>query len=348
MAGYAGGVSRIRAHPTAATVFAFAVAAVAVVAIAAGYGFAHFGHAFTHLSWGWLVLAAGGALMAMGAYAIAYRTLVRFEDGPQLPPGLLLRMVIVGFGPFVAAGGFAMDKRALQKLDGEPPDPTVRVLGLGAIEWAVLAPVAWGAAVALLASGDARPMPSLLWPWALAVPIGFALGLWLATPERTDRVCARGGRARTALGRALRGVGVLRTLATGVTRCWLVWVGMTLYWVLEIASLYGAARFIGLHLNVGEIILAYATGYALTRRSMPLGGAGVTEALMTFALHWVGQPVASALAAVVIYRIFNFVLPAAPALIFRRHLDPLVGEFHERRPDAQKRRAQAFVIEAQR
>ena len=24
---------------------------------------------------------------------------------------------------------------------------------------------------------------------------------------------------------------------------------------------------------------------------MPLGGAGITEALMTFSLHWTGQPV---------------------------------------------------------
>lgn len=332
----------------AATVLAFAVAAVAVLAIAAAYGFAQFGHAFTHLHWIWLALAAGGALMAMGAYAIAYRTLVRFEEGPRLPPTLLLQMVIVGFGPFVPGGGFAMDKRALQKLEGEPPDPTVRVLGLGAVEWAILAPVAWASAVVLLAGGDSRPMPSLLWPWALAVPIGFALGLWLATPERADRIGAGGGRVRTLLGRALRGVGILRSLAIGAARCWLVWVGMTLYWVLDIASLYGAARFIGLHVNPGEIILAYATGYALTRRSMPLGGAGVTESLMTFSLHWVGQPVAPALATVVVYRVFNFVLPAAPALIYRRHLAPLVGDFRESRPAAEKRKAQSFVIEAKR
>jgi uncharacterized membrane protein YbhN (UPF0104 family) len=197
-------------------------------------------------------------------------------------------------------------------------------------------------------AGDSRPMRSLLWPWALAVPIGFALGLWLAAPDRTERICARGGRMRMALGRALRGVGILRSLAAGAAQCGLVWVGMTLYWVLDIASLYGAARFIGLNVNVGEIILAYATGYALTRRSMPLGGAGVTEALMTFSLHWVGQPVAPALATVVIYRVFNFVLPAAPALVYRRHLDALVGESREHRSAAQNHRAKAYVVQAQR
>lgn len=324
----------LRGRPTLATLLAFAVATATVAAIAAAFGFSAFGQAWSHLSFGWLAFAAGTALLAIFAYAVAYRTLVRFEEGPELPPALLLQMVIAGFGAFVAAGGFMLDKRALQRLHGEPPDPTVRVLGMGAVEWAVLAPVAWAAAVVLLFMDDSRPMPSLLWPWALAVPVGFALGLWLASPDRTERICARGGRWRVALGRALRGVGILRTLGACTGGCWPVWVGMTLYWALDIASLYGAVRFIGLRPNLGEIILAYATGYALTRRSMPLGGAGVTEALMTFALHWVGQPVAPALAAVVVYRILNLALPAAPALIFRRQLNPLVGLRHEERAPA--------------
>lgn len=324
-------MNRLRANPTAATLLAFTVAAVAVVAIAAGYGFARVGHAFSHLRFGWLVLVAVATLIATLGYAIAYRTLVRYEEGPRLTFSLLLQLVIVGFGAFVPAGGFAMDKRALQELGEEPPDPTVRVLGLGAVEWAVLAPVACASAVVLLAIGDPRPMRSLLWPWALAVPIGFAIGLPLASPARIERIAAGKSRWRGGFGRALRGVGILRSLAAGVAQCWLVWVGMTLYWALEIASLYGAIRFVGLHVNLGEVILAYATGYALTRRSMPLGGAGVTEALMTFALHWVGQPVAPALAAVITYRVFNIVLPTAPALYYRRRLAPLVGAARERR-----------------
>ncbi len=38
---------------------------------------------------------------------------------------------------------------------------------------------------------------------------------------------------------------------------------------------------------------------------MPLGRAGVTEAPMTYSLHWLGQPVVPALAAVVVYRVVN-------------------------------------------
>jgi hypothetical protein len=89
--------------------------------------------------------------------------------------------------------------------------------------------------------------------------------------------------------------------------------------------------FVGLHPNLGETILAYATGYALTRRSMPLGGAGATEALLTFALHWVGQPISAALAAVVVYRLFNFALLTIPALAARARIEPLLDAADEDR-----------------
>jgi hypothetical protein len=62
---------------------------------------------------------------------------------------------------------------------------------------------------------------------------------------------------------------------------------------------------------------------------------------MTFALHWVGQRVAPALAAVVVYRLFNFVLPALPALQVRRRVYPLVVAGVEDRtaPAWERRRA---------
>jgi uncharacterized membrane protein YbhN (UPF0104 family) len=317
-------VSELRNHPLKLTLLAFALAGLAVVAIAAAFGFAAFADAWKDLHPSWLALTVGAELLAMPAYAIAYRVLARIDDGPQLPLALVMRVVVAGFGPFAAGGGFALDKRVLHATENDERQATVRVLGLGALEWALLAPAAWVSAVALLVRGHPRAMPSLLWPWALVVPIGFALGLWLAAPGRSERIAGEEhGKLRAAFGRALRGVGILHSLVRD-PQCFVAVVGAALYWTLDIASFYGAIRFIGLQPNIGETILAYATGYALTRRSMPLGGAGATEALMTFSLHWVGQPVPSALAAVVVYRVFNFVLPSVPALMVRPHIKPLL------------------------
>jgi uncharacterized membrane protein YbhN (UPF0104 family) len=65
---------------------------------------------------------------------------------------------------------------------------------------------------------------------------------------------------------------------------------------------------------VAQLIIGYATGYAITRRALPLGGAGVIEALLPFALGWVGIALAPALVAVFAYRIANLWLPMIPAL----------------------------------
>lgn len=335
-------MQRLRAHPAQMTVLAFVISAASVSAIAAAYGFSAFADAWSDLHFGWLGLVVVAGLLAIPTYVVSYRAVVRFNGGPRPPLPLLLRVVIAGFGPFAPGGGFSVDKRALQALEEDDERAArVRVLGLGALEWALLAPAAWLAAVILLASGDRRPMASLLWPWALAVPVGFVLALWLAVPARRKRLEAGGGRIRPALAEALYGVGMLPAMARGLSSCWIAWTGTALYWTLDIAAFYGSLRFIGLVPNLGEAVLGYATGYALTRRSMPLGGAGITEALMTFSLHWVGLPIAPALAAVVVYRLFNFALPAVPALLVRRRLRPLLAAADEERPPTRRERRYA-------
>jgi uncharacterized membrane protein YbhN (UPF0104 family) len=317
-------VQRLHDHPIVVTLIAFAGASAVVLAIALGWGFDAFVDAWSDPHYGWLALAIVAELAAVGAYVLAYRSVARAHEGPSLSLRLAVLIVTAGFGPFAIGGGFALDKRALYAIDADNRASSVRVLGLGALEWALLAPAAWLCSVLLLLEHDPRPMKSLLWPWAIAVPVGFTLGLWLTRPSRRRRPSGGGGRFYNAVQLALDGVGVLHTLAGDLRRYWAAWAGIALYWVFDVASFYAAARFIGLHLNVGETVLAYATGYALTRRSMPLGGAGATEALMTFALHWVGQPVPASLAAVVVYRLCNFALPTCPALFARARLEPLL------------------------
>lgn len=336
-----------REHPVAVTLLAFVVAGIGAAAIAAAWGFGAFADAWSSLHWGWLALAVCGALLSVGAYTISYRAVLSVRDGPSVQPALALRAVLAGFAPFAAGGGFALDKRVFHAVEADEESATVRVLGLGALEWALLAPAAWVSAVVLLAVGDSRPMPSLLWPWAIAVPIGFALGFWLAAPARRDRLAAKNGRWRRHLGRGLEAVGILLRLSVKFSSCWVAWLGMGLYWALDIASFYGALRFVGIHLNVGELILGYATGYALTRRSSPLAGAGATEVLMTFALHWVGQPVLPALAGVVVYRAFNLVLSTIPATLVRPRIKPLIEAAELGRTPAgpERRRARAPVTQ---
>ncbi len=77
-------------------------------------------------------------------------------------------------------------------------------------------------------------------------------------------------------------------------------------------------------MSAAALVVAYATGYALSRRSLPLAGAAVTEAFLAYALFLVGEPFAVALVGVLAYRFFNFVLPMVPAVAARPGVRRLV------------------------
>lgn len=308
---------------------ATAIAAVAVLVIAEVTGADQIGRAFDSFHPQWIALAAAAELLAYPAYMLAYRSVARVHGHPVLSLPLLARVVIAGFGPFSIGGGFGVDLEALEALNEDEHSARVRVLALGVLEWAVLAPTAWVASVVLLATG-ANVMPSLLWPWAIAVPLGFALALFVSAPQRAERLCRIRGVPRKWLGSLLEGVEVLKTMARAPRAYLGAWVGTALYWAADISAFYGGLRTFGLDPSFGKVIIAYATGYAATRRSLPLGGAGVTEVLMTYALYWVREPLAPALAAVVVYRGFNFLLAATPGLIAHYQLP---GVIRKHRPD---------------
>jgi uncharacterized membrane protein YbhN (UPF0104 family) len=324
-------VERLRDHPIVVTAIAFALMSTAVLAIAAAWGFEAFADAWSDLHFGWLAVTICAELLAIPAYVLAYRAVAHVHGGTTLPVPLAVRLVTAGFGPFALGGGFALDRKALYAIGEDERAATVRVLGLGALEWSLLAPAAWVSAVALLVAGDGRPMKSLLWPWAILVPIGFVVGLSYAASGHHKRFARGSGAGRRSIEFATEGIRILFVLVGSFARYWTAWLGIGLYWILDIGSFYGAVAFVGLHTNLGEIVLAYATGYVLTRRSMPLAGAGTTEVLLTFALHWVGQPVPTSLAAVVVYRLFNFVLLTITALGARARIKPLLDAADEDR-----------------
>ncbi len=301
---------------------ATAIAAIAVLAIARVTGADAVGRAFDDLDASWIAVIAAAELLTYPAYMLAYRSIARVHGHLPLKMPTVARIVVAGFGPFSLAGGFGIDKQALHAINEDERSARVRVLALGALEWAVLAPTACATAIVLLATG-ADVMPSLLWPWALAVPAGLALAVWASVPDRAQRLSRIRGKRRDLVAQALEAVAVLRMLITRPGTYVGAWFGTVLYWAADICAFYAALRTFGLDPGAGKVIIAYATGYAATRRSLPLGGAGLTEVLMTYSLYWVRQPLAPALAAVLVYRVFNFLLVAAPALLAHRQLKPL-------------------------
>jgi uncharacterized membrane protein YbhN (UPF0104 family) len=294
-----------------------ALALGAAVGISWAAGFESVLHELRQIDPIWLPVAFGMEVAAYLGYVVAYREIARAEGGPRLGLGRAGAIVAAGFGAFVIRGGFVVDRQALEAAGLEPRQARVRVLGLGALEYAVLAPAAALSAVILLARGATHPSLGFTLPWAIAVPLGFVAAFAaLAFRQRVGH----DGVWRTALRHALDAVQMLRNLAAQGADHGGAFVGTTLYWVGDVGCLWASLRAFHESPDLAALVIGYATGYALTRRTLPLGGAGSVEALVSFALAWTGIPLAQAVLAVFAYRIFNLWLPLLPAAIGLRHL----------------------------
>jgi uncharacterized membrane protein YbhN (UPF0104 family) len=305
-----------------------ALALGTTIAVAWAAGFGDVLHRLAHPSWFWIALALAGQVVAYFGYMLAYREVARVERGPELGLMKLAAVVFTGFGVFVAHGGFSADVVALRGTGISRREARVRVMGLGALEYVLLAPAACASAIIILAHGSRTPNLGMTLPWAVCVPLGFVAAFWaLRYHKRLSG--ARGWRG--ALGHALDAVAVVRNLLCAPLKHGSAFVGMGLYWIGEIFSLSAALHAFGSpRPAIAALIIGYATGYALTRRTLPLAGAGVVEALLPFALMWVGAGLAAAVLAVFVYRVFNLWLPLIPAVVGMR----VLRQDHEESPTA--------------
>ncbi len=264
---------------------------------------------------GWLVVCAGGQLLAFTGYITSYQAVAQVADGPRLPASVAVRVVGLSFGAFAVAtaiGGLSVDFWALHEA-GEPPvKASARVIAVETMRWAVLAIGLFVAGVAVLAGASSRPPWPVAAAWAAAMPACFAGALWFSSEARRQRWRSdTGGRIRRALGIAIEGLVYLRKLiaSPGSLRRRAL-AGATIFWVGDLMCAYAALRAFGSTVSVVALILGYATGYLAEALPLPAGGSGGIEAAMTGGFALAGAPLSSALLGAVTFRIFNFWLPA--------------------------------------
>ena len=258
----------------------------------------------------WFGVAFVAELAAFAAYVLAYRSVAAVEQGPRLGLREATELVAVGFGAFLAKGGAALDSEALRRGSSER-DGEVRVMALDALEHAPLAPAACAAAITLLVRGSRTPGLDFTIPWATLVPVGAVLAFF-GVRRRRRRFTGRGG-WRGKLGEALEAIEVLFRLARGWRVHWPAFVGASVYWAGDVLCLWASLRPFDAAPTFAAIVLAHAVGYVLTRRTLPLAGAGIVEVLLPLTLVASGAPFAGAILGVVVYRLFNLWLPLLPA-----------------------------------
>ncbi|HUZ16529.1 MAG TPA: lysylphosphatidylglycerol synthase domain-containing protein [Gaiellaceae bacterium] len=297
-------------HLVILMLLAGALSLVATIAVAWVAGFVAVAHVARHANLYWFPFAMAGAFAAHIGYVFAYREVAHVDRGTRIGALRAGAVVAAGFGMFFPRGGFAVDLEALEDLGVPRDEARIRVLGLGSLEYAVLAAGSCACAVILLV-GHSTAQRAVVLSWTIGVPVGTFLAV-VAVAYR-EKLC-RGwfGRfIRPALD-AIYIVGLI--VAAPRRHGFKAFTGMALYWAGEVFVLWVCLAAFTRHLpSIPTVVVGYATGYALTRRTLPLAGAGAVEALLPFALHWVGFPLAAAVLAVFTYRIFNLWLPIVPA-----------------------------------
>jgi len=322
------------------------LAGLAVLLIGKVTSYAKLSESVRGADWRWVAICLLGEVLAYGGYILAYRDVARIDGGPTLRYRVIGRVVAAGFGAFVlsAAGGPAVDYWALRRAGAGRNEAVVRVLALNTLKFGVFGVGAATAALALLlGAGDGAPLELTL-PWIGVVSVCVALAAWLSGPGFGSRFASApvdhehsqcGLRAfehcvrylvREGLYDAVRGVIYVRHVLASPLRYPAGVLGYPVYWAGDVLCLWGGLRAFGGQIGVAELVLAYATGYAVTILPLPAGGTGGVEAATTYALHLLGIPLAVALPAVVLYRVVNFWLPILPAAAVLPTLRRLEGQ----------------------
>ena len=148
----------------------------------------------------------------------------------------------------------------------------------------------------------------------MLVPVCGVAAVVVTRPGRVERLDGAAGRSsRRALAYAVAGVAWVREVLPDPDG-WRMVAATALYWVGNVACLWASLRSVGEDLPLPELLLAFAAGHAAMILPLPLGGVGGVDAAMTYALTAVGVPLALALVAVGVYRLFAFWAPTLPAL----------------------------------
>jgi uncharacterized membrane protein YbhN (UPF0104 family) len=326
------GIDRRKALFTGVAALVLAVAAV--VGIGQVTSFHHMVDALRSADGSWFPVCLGGELVAYAGYVAAYRDVARADRGPILGIWATVRIVVIGFGAVIigsSAGTLGIDYWALNRAGERPHNAVRRMLGLYTLQWLVLAVMAFAAAVVSVVGPWTVPR-AMEAAWLAVVPVCVAAAVWVSSPQRVERISSlprdtvhleRSPRtwprwfwhaARAGFSDAVGGVVLARHLLGRPRSHPAALLGFPVYWAGDVLTLYAALRAFGVQPPLVPLVLAYATGFIMTALPLPAGGSGGVEAGLTFSLHAVGIPLAPALLATLVYRVFTLWLPVVPAV----------------------------------
>lgn len=307
---------------TVLLVATLAMQLAAGVGLAWAVGFGAVRAALGQVTWPWLGVLVGALVVSFLGYHQVYRGM--FATSPQwsLPHRQLLPVALAGFGGFLAHGATEIDVAALRSGGADRHEASVRVSGFGGLEYGVLAIGGCASAIAVLVVGLDKPPPSFSLPWAIIPVPGFLVAFWLAR-RYGDRLQRSGG-WRGAFGVFLESIELVRGLFTQPLRRDSAVLGMALFWAGDAFAAWAGLAMFGFEMNVAQLVVGFATGMVVTRRTAPLAGAGILAVALPVTLWYSGAPLAVAIPGIFVYHVLTLWLPIPVSLTTMRTLRRLL------------------------
>ena len=298
---------------------AMLLAAGVVLLVARAAGFSEVWDAVRRADSTWFVACLAAQALALAAYTDVVRGAFAWHGRPDPGYALSVRVLLAGIGAmrvFAAAGVGAIAAMfwCFRRAGFSSEIAIARVLGVNVLFYVSFGIGAWFAALLTVTGAWGKAPLGLTGPWLVLVPVAAVAALVVTQRERVDRLTTG---ERTFFRRALAiGIAALAwvrdVLRARAGRRLLA--STVLYWVGSVACLWAALQSVGEALPLPELLLAFAVGQAALLLPLPLGGVGGIDAALTYALTAVGVPLAPALVAVGVYRLFAFWAPTIPAL----------------------------------
>lgn len=301
--------SRHHLHSSASQLAALTVlAALLYLGATAGMayiaGFSRVAHRIERPDWPWLLVSLGCVAIAFVGYYFAYRGAGRIEGGPDdLDRASRVAAVSAGFGGFLGHGGGTIDRYVMRAAGASEREARVRVALIASVEHALLAVPCSIAAIVLLFTGIVEPPRDFTIPWAIGPAAGLAIAFFLAQRYRDSWRDRDGWRGSVSV--MLAAIHLLSALLRRPARYPLALAGILLFWLADIFSLWAAIAAFGFRMNVGSEIVAFGTAMIVTRRTGPLGGAGILDIAIPATLWYSGAPWPAAVLGTFSYRFFT-------------------------------------------
>jgi hypothetical protein len=262
--------------------------------------------------WVWLIALIGALGVSFAGYYYAYEGIFTVDGGPTLRGSQMRAVVTVGFGGFLAHGGGILDQYALEAAGADQREAKTRVAGLAGLEHGIMALGGAAAAIAVLAQDSGQPPLDFTLPWAVIPVPGFLFAFWLAERYR-DRYRGRAG-WRGSVGNFLESIHLIRTMFANPRRYGLALAGMALFWAADAFAAWAGLATFGFQMNAASFYVGFATGMVFTRRTGPLGGAGVLALCLALTIWYSGAPLAVAVVGIFTYRVLALWLPMPASL----------------------------------